>query len=503
MTPTRLLVVGGGSAGWIAASYINAALNAEGEHLVDVTLVESATVGRIGVGEATVPTIRHILQTVGLDEHAFMTACDATFKQAIKFVDWLRADGHAYYHPFERRPTGRVDRAGARWLASDRSIPFAETVSTQPHFCEAGLSPRMANSRPYSSPMPYAYHMDAEAFADRLRDHAVARGVRHVIDDVVDVAMHEDGRIAAVATEGGLRLEADLFIDCTGFASVLIGKALGASFDDFSPWLSCDRAVAMRVPHDRWYRGHVRPYTTATALSSGWAWDIGLSNRRGVGYVYSSGFLDDDAAEAELRAFEGAHCADLPARRLRFRVGRRPQPWTANCVAIGLSAGFIEPLESTGLYLSEFAAVTLCEHFPQRGEMAPLAQRFNAIMSSRYDEILDFVNMHYCLTRRDDTPFWREVARPERVHDRLKAKFEFWRHKPPSHADFEDQMRLFSHQSYEYILYGMDFQRDLFGAEGPAPVIAPSVARVVEAGRARLPRHEDWLASELGVTIGS
>lgn len=497
----RVLIVGGGSAGWITAAYMNAALNRY-DQSVQISLVESPNVPRIGVGEATVPTIRHVIQTVGIDESRFMQAADATFKQAIKFVNWHSGDGDAYYHPFDRRSGGPVDYSALQWLASDRSIPFAETVSVQPKLCEMGLSPRMPDSRDFSSPMPYAYHMDAEKFADCLCEHATARGVEHFREDVVEVEVREDGYIAAVKTSSGRRLEADLYIDCTGFRGLLIAQALEVPFKDFGQYLLCDRAVAMRIPYEHYYPGHIRPYTTATALSNGWVWDIGLVNRRGTGYVYSSAFLDDDAAEAELRAHEGPHTEGLEARRLRFQVGRRETFWEKNCVATGLAGGFIEPLESTGLYLTEFAAVTLCEHFPFGDAVQPLADRFNRILSNRYEEVLDFVNMHYCLTRREDTAFWREVQQRERITDRLQEKFEFWRIKPPSASDFDDQFRLFSHQSYEYILYGMHFfdagYRERFGG-APAPtVVPPQVAQVVEAARTRLPRHEAWLAAEHG-----
>ncbi|MEM6775173.1 MAG: tryptophan halogenase family protein [Pseudomonadota bacterium] len=497
MPAKRILVVGGGSAGWISAAYLNAALNRAGPGVVEVSLVESPDVARIGVGEATVPTIRHILQTVGIDEARFLREADATFKQAIKFVDWLHPNGHAYYHPFDRRGTGPVDYAAHSWLATDRSVPFADTVSVQPQLCELGLSPRMRDSKDFASPMPYAYHMDAEKFADTLCAHATARGVRHIRDDVMRVERHADGALAAVHTAGGARLEAELFIDCTGFRGLLIDGELAVPQRDFSPWLLCDRAIAMRIPYDVYYPGSVRPYTTATALSSGWVWDIGLVNRRGTGYVYCSYFIDDDDAETELRAHEGAHGDSLDARRIRFRVGCRERFWEKNCVAIGLSGGFIEPLESTGLYLSEFAAVTLAEHFPFGEQMQPLADRFNRILSNRYNEVLDFVNMHYALSRRDDTPFWREVRRSERVTDSLREKLEFWKIKPPSASDFDDQFRLFSHQSYEYILYGMDYLQgtylDRFAGQQQAARIPEHIAKVVDAARTRLPKHEDWL----------
>ena len=280
--------------------------------------------------------------------------------------------------------------------------------------------------------------MNALKFADYLRDFSTARGVTHFLDHVIDVDMHEGGNIAAVQTESGKRLEADLFIDCTGFAAHLIEKKLGVGFTDCSQWLICDRAVTMHVPYEHYYPGYVRPYTTATALSAGWVWEIPLQTTRSLGYVHSSAHLSDDDAEQELRAFEGDHAESLPSRIVKFKVGRREQQWAANCIAIGLSGGFIEPLESTGLYLAQVASALLAEHFPHTDDMAPLAFRFNRIMANRFYEILDFINMHYCLTRRTDTEFWREVGRPERINDRLQAKLDYWRVKPPSVSDFVD-----------------------------------------------------------------
>jgi tryptophan halogenase len=497
----RVLIVGGGSAGWITAAYMDAVLNSSRNRAIEITLIESPDVGRIGVGEATVPSLRDTMRVIGIDEKAFLAAADGSFKQAIKFVNWLYPDGHAYYHPFDRRPAGRLDRAGLNWLTSDRSVPFASTVSIQPGLCDEGLAPKTLDNPDYESPLSYAYHVDAEKLADTLCQVAVARGVRHIRDLVTEVEQRQDGSLAAVKTREGLRLEADLFVDCTGFAALLIEKTLGVGFEDYSRWLLCDRAVAMRVPYEVHFPGRRRPYTLATALSSGWVWDIALAGRRGTGYVYSSRFLDDDAAEAELRAHEGTHCADLPARRLQFRVGRREQAWAHNCVAIGLSSGFIEPLESTGLFLVELSVATLCEYFPFTGNMSTLAASYNRILQDRYEEIRDFIVLHYCLTRRTDTAFWREVQKPERIPQLLRERLEMWRYKSPSFSDFHDTLQLFSHHTYEYVMYGMDFLRDrLEQAQGrvPSTRVPSAVEERLAVARRHLLPHDDWLLRKLG-----
>ena len=528
MRTKRVLVVGGGSSGWTAAAYLNAALNIGGQKVADISLVESPDVPRIGVGEATVPYIKQCLNVIGIDELDFMKAVDGTFKQSIRYVNWLENDGKFYHHPFSRYGARLSNDAGRRWLMSNRSIPFVNTTSAQPVLCEMGVAPKMYKKAADGIPLTYAFHMNALKFADYLRDFSTARGVKHYLDHVTDVDMHENGNIAAVQTKSGQRLEADLFVDCTGFAARLIKDKLGVSFEDCSQWLICDRAVTMHVPYEHHYPGYVRPYTTATALSSGWVWEIPLQTTRSLGYVYSSAHISDDDAEKELRAFEGVHSESLPSRIVKFQVGRRQQPWAANCVAIGLSGGFIEPLESTGLYLSQVASDLLAEHFPTTDDMAPLAFRFNRIMANRFYEILDFINMHYCLTRRADSEFWREIGRPERLNDRLRAKLDYWRIKPPSASDFADQFfpgqieiapaprdvcgdsrapidtgRLWNHHSYEAILYGMDFLRDecreWYGEHRPRPSVHQKVLDAVNTARDKLPPHDVWLKRMVGM----
>ena len=529
MRKRRILIVGGGSSGWMAAAYLEAALRNDPRGQVDITLVESPNIPRIGVGEATVPSINHVLRVIDVNLAEFMRAVDGTFKQSIKHVNWLYEKDHAYHHPFSREALPAVDRLGVEWLMSDRSVPFMETVSSQPELCHRGLAPVMLGQWDFGPPLAYAFHLNAQKFADYLREIATGRGVGHVLDDVTDVELAENGNIAAVKTEGGERLTADLFIDCTGFASLLIEKAMDVDWVDFSQWLLCDRAIVMRVPHEHYYPGQVRPYTTATGLSNGWAWETVLTSGRAVGYVHSSNHISLDDAELELRRYEGPHCEGLDARAVHFKVGMRKDAWVRNCLAIGLSGGFIEPLESTGLYLSYLAAIVLADQFPWRDEdMQPMAYRTNRIMATRYHEILDFINLHYCLTRRTDSEFWREVQRPERVVPRLKAKLDYWAIKPPSGVDFIDQFMpgmsnesvgsdgdiadgrpfvdtggLWNHHSYECILYGMDFLADEYrrqlGPNRPKSAIARAVTDRLQAAPIKLPPHDVWLQRVIGM----
>ena len=528
ISPKRIVIVGGGSSGWMAAAYLDAALNTPALRVADITLVESPDVPRIGVGEATIPSVRHVLAVIGLDEVEFLKRVDGTFKHAIKYVDWVHGNGDSYYHAFGRRRLEPLDFSATHWLKSDRSLPFSTTISAQPTLCEEFIGPKGLPEDGTNLAFSYAYHMNALKFADYLCEVATERGVTHHLDHISDVEMTEGGDIAAVKTRGGLRLEGDLFIDCTGFNALLIEKQLGVDWVDCSQWLLSDRAVTIQVPYEKNYPGYVRPNTVATAVSAGWIWEIPLQNRRAWGYVHSSQFVDKDAAERELREFVGSIADDSPANFVPFRVGYRSKAWVKNCVAIGLSAGFVEPLESTGLYLSDLATVMLTEHFPHHGDMEPLAYRYNRIIADRFHDILDFINLHYCLTQREDNDYWREVRRPERMHERVRAKLDFWRHKPPSMPDFEDGWfpgqadtplvsgglpgdhrppvetgGVFGLSSYEAILYGMDFLRDecdrWYGKDRPASKILQPVAERIQVARERLPKHDAWLQRVCGM----
>lgn len=526
-TMRKVLIVGGGSAGWMTAAYLNGALNGKGDApTVDITLLESPDIPRISVGEATVPSIRHVLSVVGLDEFEFMKATNATFKQSIRYQNWLYNDQSYYHHPFSRYRVQPIDRSGAAWLQSDRSIPFMETVSAQPVICDMARAPLMLGRWDMGAPLTYAFHMNAQKFADLLRDVSVARGVKHRLENLVDVKLSETGFIRSVRTDRGSEIEADVFVDCTGFRAKLMGEALSVPYEDYSQWLMCDQALVARMPYEEFYPGLVRPYTTATALNAGWVWDIPMQDQRSIGYVHSSHFTSPEKAETELRAYEGAHGDRLEPRLIKFHVGQRQKAWHKNCVAVGLSGGFIEPLESTGLYLSDLGAVMLAEHFPYTDDMIDaMAFRFNRILSNRYFEILDFINMHYCLSRRTDTEFWREVQKPERITDRLKSKFEHWRLKPPSPSDFEDPLfltanggegrvapgcdprapvdtaGLWNHESYEAIMYGMHFCGQALPEPNPGaqkPRVQPAIIERLHAARAKLPPHDLWLNKALG-----
>tara|TARA_B110000503_G_scaffold62286_1_gene98704 strand:- start:6696 stop:8300 length:1605 start_codon:yes stop_codon:yes gene_type:complete len=518
----KVVIVGGGSAGWMAAAYLNAVLNQRGkEHNVEITLLESPDIPRISVGEATIPSMRHLLSVIGVDEIEFMRVTDATFKQSIKYVNWTKNDNSFYHHPFSRYHHSNLDVSARDWLNSDRSIPYMETVSAQPIICEMGRSPLMLQNQDNGLHLNYAFHMNAQKFADYLRDFSVARGVIHIRANLKEVCFRDNGFINAVKTDANEVLTGDLFIDCTGFKAKLIDEAMHVGTEDLSQWLLCDSAVTMHVPYETHYPGMVRPYTTATAISNGWVWDIPMQSQRSIGYVHSSHFISGDEAEKEMRAYQGAGIDQLNSRHIKFKVQRRLKHWEKNCIAIGLSGGFIEPLESTGLYLSDLGAVALAEHFPHSDEhMEALAFRYNRVMTNRYYEILDFINMHYCMTQRTDTAFWREVQKPERINDRLKAKLEYWSMKVPSALDFEDQCflgsassagrvqavdtaALWNHDSYLCILLGMNRlesarQQYISDVRLP-PTVYSKVLERIQLAHKTLPPHALWLNKSVGM----
>ena len=523
----KVVIVGGGSAGWMTAAYLNGALNRQGgDKNVKITLLESPDIPRISVGEATIPSMRHLLAVVGVDEQDFMRTTDATFKQSIKYVNWTLNDNTFYHHPFSHYQHSPLDNSGAEWLKSDRSIPYMETVSAQPILCEMGRAPLMMTQWDMGPPLTYAYHMNAQKFADYLRDFSVARGVVHIQANLCGVNRRDNGFINSIETDNDMVLEGDIFVDCTGFRAKLISEAMSVGAEDCSQWLLCDQAVTMHIPYESHYPGLVRPYTTATALSNGWIWDIPMQSQRSIGYVHSSHFISDEAAEREMRAYQGPNTDQLSSRKIKFSVERRHKVWEGNCVAIGLSGGFIEPLESTGLYLSDLGAVALAEHFPFHDDhMEGMSYRYNRVLSNRFYEILDFINMHYCLTKRTDTSFWQEVQKPEHINDRLKAKLEYWTMKPPTPLDFEDQCfnglstaassnptfshapvdtaALWNHQSYLCILLGMNFMEEYYTSryqgQRSQPRVYDAVIGRLREGNKKLPPHAIWLQEKVGM----
>ncbi len=457
------MIVGGGSAGWLTAAVIAAEHGAQSGSGLRVTVIESPGVSPIGVGEGTWPTMRDTLRSIGVSESDFIRECDASFKQGSRFDGWVDGtEADRCYHPFVL-PLGYTEtNLVAGWLARHSDRAFASIVSFQPHLCARNRAPKQASTPEYAAVANYAYHLDAGKFGLFLRNHCTGRlGVTHISDHVVNVVASDDGDIASLQLKDHGVVAGDLFVDCTGMQSLLIGQHFGIDFVSRKSVLFNDSALAVQVPYVREDQ-EIASQTNATAQRNGWIWDIGLPTRRGVGHVYSSAHTTDDAAEAELRSYLNADdsLGDVPTvRKLSFEPGYRARFWHRNCVAIGLSAGFIEPLEASAIALVELSAAMLRDDMPvTRSEMDIVARRFNDAFAYRWERVIDFLKLHYVLTRRNDSDFWRDNVRADSIPERLQEALMLWRHRPPSRYDFHRIEEVFPSASYQYILYGMGFR---------------------------------------------
>ncbi len=476
MNPIKdILIVGGGTAGWLTAAFLARTLGTASREGVRITLVESSEIGIIGVGEGTFPSIKGTLAAIGIDEARFLRESTATFKQGVKFVDWVRprgAPGHDhYFHPFSapsQRPGG--PELLPYWLlgAAGNGNAFAEAATMQKRIADASRGPKRMGDADFLGPMNYAYHFDAGRFAALLSEQAKSLGVGHVIATVERVELDASGAIGSVVTREAGTIKADLYVDCTGFRGALIGGALGSPFRNLNDVLFVNRAVAVQVPYER-ADTPIPSYTISTAHEAGWTWDIGLHQRRGVGYVYSSRHTDDARAEQLLRTYIGPACDGLNPRLLKLNVGYREVQWVKNCVSVGLAAGFLEPLESSGIGLIETAAYLIGYLFPANGDTAPAAKVFNEFMKARYERIVDFIKMHYCLTQRTDSPFWIDNADPLTMPESLKEKLAMWRCRPPHRLDFITDLEMYPPSSWQYVLYGMEFATDLHPSRAAYP----------------------------------
>ena len=456
----RIVIVGGGTAGWLAACRLAAAAGKSAAEALSITLIEAPNIPTIGVGEGTWPTMRATLSGLGIDEEDLLASCDAAFKQGSRFDGWVTGStDDSYYHPFTPPLDGSAIDLVSAWRELGPGTPFAFAVSAQPAICQAQLAPRQRSMPPYAGALNYAYHLDAAKLAIRLSKHAVDHlGVIHVRNEVVGVDALEDGNIATVRTRGGERIEGDLFIDCSGHAALLIGRHFGVDWIDLSQILANDRALAVQVPVPA--DSPIESQTIGTAHEAGWLWDIGLPTRRGIGCVYASRFLDDERASEILRDYvagvAGEEAAQaLTPRSLSFPTGHRAEFWRGNCLAIGLSAGFAEPLEASAIVMIELSLNALIDNFPASIDMLPLhSARFNELFRTRWDRVVQFLKLHYLLSCRDE-PYWRAQRDPETVPPRLADLVRLWRDQPPSAYDLPLAEEIFPAASYQYVYYGM------------------------------------------------
>jgi tryptophan halogenase len=497
----NIVIVGGGTSGWLTAGVIAARHQGRMPAGFIVTLVESPNVPIIGVGEGTWPTLRTTLAKIGVSETDFFRECNATFKQGARFAKWTTGEeNEGYYHPL-MLPQGfqRVNMA-AHWLADHHHQSFCDAVTPQGLLCDDGLAPKTIATPEYDAVANYAYHLDAGKFAGFLQRHCTQKlGVRHVLADVKSVNQAENGDITGVVTEQAGEIAGDLFVDCTGFAGLLIDKTLGVPFKSCADVLFCDTALAIQVPYES-EDAPIASHTISTAQTAGWIWDIGLPHRRGTGHVYSSSHISDEDAERELRAYLGPIGEKTDMRKIKIRGGHRETFWKNNVVAVGLAAGFLEPLEASAIVLIELSAKLIAEQMPVcREVMDIIAARFNATTHYRWGRIIDFLKLHYVLTKRTDSDFWRDNVRAGTIPDRLRDLMTLWKYQPPwFHDEFDRIDEIFPAASYQYVLYGMQFETEVLRAAlaGEARIAEQTrreAAVQTQRLRAGLPRHRDLI----------
>ncbi len=487
----KLVIVGGGTAGWITAAAFARLL---GQRL-EIELVESEAIGTVGVGEATIPQIIRLNTILGLDENAFLRATAGTFKLGIEFVDWGRKGsrylhtfgdtgmnlGNVAFHHYWRRSAGDSPDPKGLW---DYSLH--QMAADQARF---GKLERVGNTA--MTGLAYAYHFDASRYALFLRDYAEKAGVTRTEGIVESVSLDgESGDITAITLKGGKQVAGDFFIDCTGFRALLLGETLGVGYKDWSKWLPCDRALA--VPSER--LPTLVPYTRATAKDAGWQWRIPLQHRTGNGHVYSSGFTTDDAAADTLLAGLDTKALGDP-RPIRFTTGRREAFWAHNCAAIGLSSGFLEPLESTSIHLIQSHVSRLIQLFPRAGDAATMREEYNRRCAAEFAQIRDFLILHYHRTDREDSEFWRYCRNME-VPETLTHKLALFAASGRVGRDVDD---LFRDASWVQVMLGQGITPADY--DPMADQVAPAQLTEFLAnlrtliGRAvgSLPTHEDYL----------
>jgi tryptophan halogenase len=493
-TPLKnIVIVGGGTAGWMAAASLSRLLN----NKYTICLIESDEISSVGVGESTIPMIRLFNNVLGINEDEFMRETKATFKLGIEFEDWGRV-GERYMHGFGKfgQDLGTVDFF-QYWLKAHRAglAPDLERYSINRMAANAGKfmrpSAEMANS-PLAD-ITYAFHLDAGLYARYLRKYAEARGVLRTEGKIVQVRQRaHDGFIESLALEDGSVVEGDLFLDCSGFRGLLIEQSLNTGFEDWSHWLPCDRAWA--VPCE--LSGELPPYTKATARPAGWQWRIGLQHRTGNGHVFASRFMSEDEAAAILMgSLDGAALAE--PKLLHFTAGKRNKVWNKNVIAVGLSSGFLEPLESTSIFLIQSTVSRLMSFFPDAGFHQADIDEFNRQCDFEVERIRDFIILHYHATTRSDTPFWDHV-RTMAIPDTLRRKLDLYK----AHGRVvRENNELFTEIGWQQVLHGQGVPTrgynplvDLLSDKELGGFLG-NIERVVGKCVDVMPAHRDFIAA--------
>ncbi|WP_286261115.1 tryptophan halogenase family protein [Thalassotalea atypica] len=464
----KIVILGGGTAGWLTAGIIAAEHNAHLAQGIEITLIESKNIKTIGVGEGTWPTMRETLSTIGISEKEFISCCNASFKQGSQFVGWNTGEVHdSYYHPFIAPHGFGASNQVDYWHAKHQTTPFAHALSFQPHLCDRGKAPKQIQTPEFAAVANYGYHLDAGKFAALLTKHCTTKlGVKHILDDVQSIVGDKSEKIEALITKEHGKVGADLFIDCSGMNGLLINKHYHIPLIKQKNILFNDCALAVQVPYfdgeQENPQAKIASHTISTAHDAGWFWDIGLPARRGIGCVYSSEHMNEEAAAKALHQHLSSfmptkHIDTLSIKSLKFTPGYRETLWHKNCVAVGMAAGFIEPLEASAIALVELAAKMIAKELPtDTAIMATTAKRFNDRFSYRWQRVIEFLKLHYVLSQRT-SDYWQDNRAASSIPSRLQELLELWAYQPPSYNDFTQIEEVFPAASYQYILYGMGF----------------------------------------------
>ncbi|WP_016957854.1 tryptophan halogenase family protein [Catenovulum agarivorans] len=463
----NLMIIGGGSAGWLTAAVIASTHKHRIETgTLQITLCESPNIPNIGVGEGTWPTMPKTLQQIGISESEFIQRCDVSFKQGSKFVGWGQDNGTGfYYNPFDL-PHGFAEGLSVEyWHHTQLKEALAHVFSPQQTICELNKAPKLVTDAEYAQVLNYGYHLNAGAFVELLKEHAINNlGVKHIVANVEHVGLAANGDISNLLLDSGIQVTADLFIDCTGFKRLLIEKALKVGFSPLNITLFADTALATQVEYASDEEA-IKSYTQSTAQTAGWIWDIALPNRRGVGHVYASDFQTDEAAEQTLRQYiqnSGGLVEKCNIRKISFTAGHMNKFWHNNCVAVGLSAGFLEPLEASALVLIELSAAKIAEVLPVTTDVMQIAEkRFNQTFAYHWQTAVDFLKLHYLMSSRTDD-FWQENRKTATVSGNLQELMDLWKHSVPKMSDFPARAELFHAASYQFVLYGHGYRSQLF-----------------------------------------
>ncbi|MBT8472307.1 MAG: tryptophan 7-halogenase [Marinicaulis sp.] len=458
-----ITIVGGGTSGWLSATFLARAMQTEiASGRMTITLIESPNIPIVGVGEATSPALPQLFQFIGLDEKKFIKNANVAFKLSGYFDGWnVNKDGspRKWVNPF----VGSYNIAGRSpcyyYLKYGRETgeDFSSIVSPCPAMIDQNKGPRIPGGGNYETVLNYAYHMDALIVAKELRDLGVSMGVKHILDDVTKVNLDERGFVSSLDLKENGNHPIELVIDATGFAGVIINKTLKEPFDPFDHYLPNDRAAVMQIPHEDPTK--IEPISRATALGNGWIFHVPLFNRIGTGYVYSSQFISDDDAIAALKAHVGERAVGKEPRIIRMRIGKSRRSWVNNCIAIGLSSGFVEPLEATAIHSVDTSLRWLYSHFPDSDFHPALAGAYNRLTDTLYEEIIDFIVLHFHLSNREDTDYWKTAQYERKIPDSLAQNLELWRHKMPRPTDLNSEI-FFDMASWHSALMGKGFYDD-------------------------------------------